>query len=268
LSVIVTDRGIVLRCHRYGDTSLVAVLLTAGAGKIHGIAKGGRDPKNRFGSALQILAESEVVFYFKRDRDLHLIRSASLVEAHDRLLENPVRYHFACAAVEFADRLVYGVGEATDLHDHLGEALAAFESADPARLPATFKAFQLRFSALLGHRPHLEGCLDCPPGTGTSRGLSFGLQEGGLFCAAHRRADQQLHPVSETELSVLRAVLEDRSWDPPSWPARLDPFVTRFVEDFLRFQIDGYRGLRSLKSLNELTEVRAAGRLVEGAGPW
>ncbi|MBU1700473.1 MAG: DNA repair protein RecO [Candidatus Eisenbacteria bacterium] len=254
MSVIAEDYGVVLRSHRFGETSRILVFLTSRHGKLHAIAKGARNPKNRFGAALDILAEGSFVFYLKKDRDLQLIRSAELETFHEPLLRDAVRYHYGCAAAEFADRLVLGQEEGPDCLDALRQFLFFLESAPLPRLSALFKAYQLRLAGLQGYRPNLEGCLYCSKADRAAPGLSFSIHDGALVCPRHRSPLQDAVPLSPDALQVLMdLVASDLPMTPLGWKPALDPLLTRVVEGFLRFHIDGYRGLKSLKSLQSLT---------------
>jgi DNA repair protein RecO (recombination protein O) len=265
MSIIVDDEVVVLRSLRYGDTSRIVVFLSGRYGKIHAIAKGARMPRSGFGAALEILAESHFVFYLKPERELQLIRKASLVNGHDAFSQHPVRYHYGCAAVEFADRLVFGEGEAEELATLLRKILDVLEKVDPSRLPAIFKAYQLGFATLLGYRPHLSGCIHCPPGDAAPRGLRFGMHEGGLVCPRHQSGAGEMISLSPEAVAVLRNLAKSPDAEGlGGWAPSLDPLLERVVEGFLRYHIDGYRGLRSLKSLRDLADLKSRRRLVDG----
>jgi len=260
MSMVVEDDAVVLRSIRFGDTSRIVVFLTGRFGKIHAVAKGARLPKSGFGAALVVLAESRIVFYLKRERELQLVKKADLIDAHDALLLDAVRYHYGCAAVEFADRLMYGEGDSAGPVDLLRQALALFEGVPGDRMPAVFKAYQLRFAAMLGYRPHLSGCTQCLPGE-EARSLRFGVRAGGPVCPRHQAGSGEMVSMSPETVEVLRTLTESESVsDLGRWPASHDAVVERVVEGFLRYHIDGYRGLRSLKSLRDLEALRAPRR--------
>jgi DNA repair protein RecO (recombination protein O) len=262
MSVLVEDDAVLLRSHRYGDTSRIVVFLTGRFGKIHGIAKGARNPRSGFGSALEILAESHLVFYLKPDRDLQLLRKGSLLDGHDPLLRNAVRYHYGCAAVEFADKLIYGEGEAQEPAALLRQILRLLEDADVGRLPAVFKVYQLRFASILGYRPHLSGCIRCHESGAVVRSMRFGMREGGLLCSRHQSGAGEMISLTPEAASVLRRLTESPTpSDLGTWAEPLDSLLERVVEGFLRYHIDGYRGLRSLRSLRDLLILGQSRRL-------
>jgi DNA repair protein RecO (recombination protein O) len=269
VSVVVEDEAVILRSFRYGDTSRIVVFLSGRFGKIHAIAKGARTPRSGFGAALDILAESRLIFYLKVERELQLIRKADLIHGHRALLDHPVRYHYGCAAVEFADRLVFGEGDLEDPASLLRSTLSVLETAGEARLGAVFKAFQLQFATHLGYRPHVAGCLRCPPAA-EARSLRFAIREGGLVCPRHQDQAGETVGMSPEAVAVLRRLTETEAMEGlGSWDPGVDPVIERVAEGFLRFHIDGYRGLRSLKSLRDLRSLSAvvAGAPAAGADP-
>ncbi|MBD3337221.1 MAG: DNA repair protein RecO [Candidatus Eisenbacteria bacterium] len=266
MSIIVEDEAVILRSTRYSETSRIVVFLSGRYGKLHGIAKGARGPRSRFGAGLDVLAESRLVIYLKPDRDLHLVSTAALIDGHDALLRHPVRYHFGCAVVEYADRLVLAPEEGPERPALVRRALRLAESAPVERLPAVFKAYQLRFAVLMGYQPHITGCMRC--GASRGDGLAFAIGEGGLVCRQHRDAAEEIVPLSEGALAVLRQLVLDPQLElHGAWSPRLDSLLTRIVVGFLRYHIDAYRGLRSLKSLHEMGALHAGRRLAGGRRP-
>src|SRR5437867_8218590 len=73
---IVTGEGIVLKTHALGETSRIVVVYTREHGLVKLVAKGARKTPSRFGFALEPLTRGRYVFYFKPDRDLHLLSQA------------------------------------------------------------------------------------------------------------------------------------------------------------------------------------------------
>jgi len=74
--MLVKTLAIVLKVIKHGDSSKIATLHTQSHGLITVIAKGARNNKNKFGSALEPLSIIETTFYFKPNTDLFLLSSA------------------------------------------------------------------------------------------------------------------------------------------------------------------------------------------------
>src|SRR5262249_59848307 len=120
--------------------------------------RGGRGPRSRFGYALEPLSRSRFVFYWKPDRDLHLLARAEVVDALGSRLSELSRIVHAQAALELVDRLVWGEEPHPRLYALLVQALDGCARAALPALPAVTLAFQLQMSSELGYRPRLGPC--------------------------------------------------------------------------------------------------------------
>ena len=63
--MIAKTEAVVLRSMKYRETSRIVSFYTKQFGKISGIVKGARSPKNAFGSALQPMSHVSLVLYKK-----------------------------------------------------------------------------------------------------------------------------------------------------------------------------------------------------------
>lgn len=210
------SEALVLRAIKYGETSKILTLLTRDFGLLKAIAKGVRGVRPKFGSSLESFACCEIILYRRRDRDLHLIGSADLIEAHLPLGASLSRYAFASAIVEFIPRVVTGEGNeavgsgsgsgwsGAGLSDSssvqseslpvLSESAALYQEARWAldlvtvapleTLPYLLRAFQLRFISLLGHGMELHSCLRCGREIGAMGGRGLGPAAGALALSA------------------------------------------------------------------------------------
>jgi len=83
-----TVEGIVLRSTPYGESSLVAALLTAEDGQQHFMVKGGRRSSRRQFPAVDFLRRVQVVYRPSRG-ELHTARDVTCLEAFDALAQRP-----------------------------------------------------------------------------------------------------------------------------------------------------------------------------------
>ena len=177
---IVTSEGIVLKTHALGETSRIAVVYTRDHGLVKMVAKGARKTPSRFGYALEPLTRGRYVYYFKPDRDLHLLSQADTLTATGSRIADLERLAHAEAAIELIDRLVWGEEPHAELFDLLAAVLEAVTAAPVASLPALTIAFQLQVASLLGYRPRLDACAEC--GGALSQRRLFSPARGGLLC--------------------------------------------------------------------------------------
>lgn len=275
-SILVQTEALVLRNLRFGDTSRVATLLTRDLGKIGVLGKGVRDPKSAFGASLEILSHSSFVLYHRPGRELQFLKSGWVEREFRGILREPARYLRGCACLEFLDRVLPEAEPASDLFALALRAMEVMETAPVASLPELFRAWQLRVASLLGYAPRVEVCAGCGrawPEEARGPSWIFLTAEGGVACpecAAARRWTGI--PLSSRALRRLRAMIHGGTGtggplpgagagqvrEPsPLWLHTLD----RLVEEFLRYHIGSYRGLRSLND----RDTWEAGRAGQGS---
>ena len=78
--MLANTEAIVLQSRKYSETSKIAVLYTKEFGKVSVIAKGAMRKKSKFGSALDPLSYTDILFYKKPNRSLHLLSNSELHE--------------------------------------------------------------------------------------------------------------------------------------------------------------------------------------------
>jgi DNA repair protein RecO (recombination protein O) len=249
---IVEDEALILRALRYGETSRIVVAFGRRHGKVHLLAKGARDPKSPFGAALELGSRSEIIFYLKKSRDLHLVRSAAVLDPGLGLLAQPRAYHLACAALEFALKVLPDEDPCPEIHDLLCDYLAGLARPGGSGVgDGGLKGVQLRTVALLGYSPELTACVRCRAPVDLPGG--FDVSEGGVLCRRCAPQGERL-PLSRETLARLRSLVGGVPvTDEPS--REVEREMTRVIESFLRFHLPNYPGLRALKSLADWVQL-------------
>jgi len=280
---IVEDEALVLRSIRHGETSRIATLLARRYGKVHVIAKGARDIRSPFGSALEPPALVQMVFYLKKQRSLQFLRAAATERSFPALLASPRAYHVACAGLEFIDRVVTDEDPVPEVFAALLRFLEGCERRpDHPRAELRLRAFQLHTVSLLGYAPQIDRCAAC--GQAADPPAGFGVAEGGVLCRACAATTRAM-PLSPAGLELLRQVVAGAQAGraaaprmppaPPGSPAepagaptvapagrpmpllspQADRAVIAVVEAFLQYHVTGYRGLRALRCLAAWTDL-------------
>lgn len=247
---LTASQGIVLKTHALGDTSRIAVIYSRDFGLVKLVAKGARRTPSRFGFALEPLSRATYHFYYKPDRDLHLLSQADTIAANGSRMSDLVRLAHAEAAIELIDRLVWGEEPHAELFDLLAGTLEAMTTAPATALPAMILAFELQVAGLLGYRPRLDACANC--GGVLSAQRLFSPARGGLLCdrCAAEGGAVRLSADALAGLSLLmsRPVLEAGDYLEVKRAGEL----LRVVETFLRHHFQRFQGLRSLELLRSL----------------
>ena len=73
------SEAIVLRAYPFQEADLVVSFLTRDAGKLRGVARGARRPKNRFGAGLERLSYIRMFYFQRESRELVSLDSCELI---------------------------------------------------------------------------------------------------------------------------------------------------------------------------------------------
>jgi DNA repair protein RecO (recombination protein O) len=145
---IIKTEGVVLKRRDFGETSRVAVAYTRDAGKVQLLAKGARNPKNKYGAALEPLSRGEFVFYWRESKELFTLSETATIRPGRFIREDAKALPYGLAMVEAVDKLS-GEGDADPrLYELLASTLEALDRGGP---PAPLLAqFLLKLAAQLG----------------------------------------------------------------------------------------------------------------------
>jgi DNA repair protein RecO (recombination protein O) len=247
---LVASDAIVLKTHALGDTSRIVVVYARDYGLIKLVAKGARKLPNRFGYSLEPLTRARFHFYYKPDRDLHLLSQADVIAATGSGITDLARLAHAGAAIELVDRLVWGEEPHAELFDVLAAALESLAGAPDAALPAITIAFELQAASLLGYRPRLDACASCLNPLSHER--LFSPARGGLLCDGCA-AEGGVIRLSADALAGLSLLLTRPVGEAGDYfEVKRSAEILRVVEAFLRHHFQRFHGLRSLELLRSL----------------
>jgi DNA repair protein RecO (recombination protein O) len=159
VSDIVKDRSIVLRTYPYGDSSVVAVALTRSHGKVRFLVKGARRSKSALQGSLLTGIVSEVVFYFRPERGLQLLKEIETVGTYEAALDDLERLCLFQAGLEVVDRSVIERESDERSFDMLESYVRLLPAAaDPWAL---FYALEIGVLKLAGSFPTTASCAHC-----------------------------------------------------------------------------------------------------------
>ena len=145
---------------KYRDTSKIVTFYTKEYGKLKGIAKGARSPKNKFGSALEPLTQSMLVIYKKEHRDLHLISQCDAINPFKNLSKDLDRMMTALAVIELVNQVTHDEERNPSLYGLLYDTMNALNDS-LKNYSSYFHAFRLRLASLFGYAPNFEVCGEC-----------------------------------------------------------------------------------------------------------
>jgi DNA repair protein RecO (recombination protein O) len=152
---IIRTEAVVLRSLNYGETSQIVTLFTQEKGKIAVMAKGARRPKSSFGATLQPMAYTQVVFYFKPTRTLHMLRESSHMTPFHDIRRRLDKIGIGLRVVELVDALMQAEDPQPDVFDLVRSALLSLDRSTE-RIANVWPFVQLRTAAALGVAPDVR----------------------------------------------------------------------------------------------------------------
>ncbi len=192
--------AIVLRSRDWSKTSKIVTCYTRLFGKVKGVAKGAKRPKNKFGSSLELFSSITLIFYEKEGRGLQIISDCALEESFQEIRENLSQMAYASYFAELVERGVRGKEEARGLFQLL---LTAFRLLKKGVEPALVaRSFEMRLLKILGYSPHLTDCVSCR-GKVEGHKLKFSSSRGGILCSRCGDNHQETADISPGILSLM-----------------------------------------------------------------
>ena len=177
----------VINTRDYRDTSLLVTFFTYDFGKVKAVIKGGRDARGRLGSTLEPFSLNEILLYWRRRGDLHLVTAAELEDRFDMLRTDLERLGFASYFMELVDQMVDAYPH-PDIFQLIQDAFYFMSQGhSPKR---TARIFEIKLMKALGFMPELKQCIRCA--VKDPRDFYFSVRSGGIVCGACRSSEAPL----------------------------------------------------------------------------
>ncbi|MFH1220449.1 MAG: DNA repair protein RecO [Candidatus Eisenbacteria bacterium] len=248
-------QAVVLRSRKIRESSKVVILFSQSYGKISTIAKGSLKPKSKFGSSLEILTHSSIMFYRKENRDLHTLSHSEIVNAFDNVKKDIIKLAYASVAAEIVERLVPQEEPNKALFALLVSVLGEIGAAERHQLEIVLSSYQLKMLHLVGYGPELARCVRC--GKSVEERVWFGLLSGGVLCPMCK--DRDLHALAMSDLALR--VLRDYESEPLAKLRQtyLADKVSReaadIINSFVRIQMGEGAAVKSLEFLERIRDA-------------
>ncbi|MBX2989963.1 MAG: DNA repair protein RecO [Bacteroidetes bacterium] len=246
--MIVKTEGVVLSKMKYRDTSKILRLYTREFGKISVIAKGAREAKSKFRSALEPMNHVACVIYKKDNRDLQLLSQCDVVTPFRYLSEDMEKMRVGLSVVELADIASHAEERNEILFSLLVDVLQTVNAATKNAVYALYY-FEMKMSAILGFDPQLESCVHC------NVGIPEGLEESGRYVVTHdgilckncsdNSGRKGISASSVRSLQQMRHATTSESVMNMNLSPSVNEEVQYSLHRHLRHHIEGFRGLRS-----------------------
>ncbi len=147
------SEALTLKTYPFAEANRIVVYLTRNYGQLRGVAHGARKPKSRFGSSLELLTHSKIVFYRKEHQELAVIQSAEIIKAYPSYeLSWEVNLHFNY----FAELLLEFSREEEESENLFRLGLAVLEACSSVPISILARYFELWLLKLEGVLPDLD----------------------------------------------------------------------------------------------------------------
>lgn len=198
--------AVVIGSFAMGESDRVVTLFSRDFGKVRGVAKAARRPRSRFAGALELFTVGQLVFFDTGRSELVRIDHFDVMHPLASLRDDLDRLGHASWMIESVGRLTAERDPHVGLYALLVRGLRAMETVQPGRVAVCFVT---RCLDAIGHRPRLDGCVECGrPGPFPRARLG----DGGLVCDGCSRGLPGLAPLSPLGIAALER-LRGSAWE-------------------------------------------------------
>ena len=223
----------------------MAVALTREHGKLRILAKGAKGRRSPFVGMLRTGSTGEIVFYYREERDLQLLKEFSADEGAVLVTEDFVKLCLLQAGLELADTAVVGRESDTGTFDIL-ETFRTRLFASPAPW-FIFFTLEVKLLTSLGVLPSLDACARC--GCALPGGCSVHPGSGLVTCGrcAGENSDQLSAPSLAGMLAMVRQSFGRIAAVEPGRRERRE--IGQLLHHLFLHHVEGYRLPKALHLL-------------------
>jgi DNA repair protein RecO (recombination protein O) len=246
MSEIIKTEAVVLNKLNYGDTSIIASLLTEDLGKISVIVKGARSPKSKYGRIVDLINHLSVIFYKKDSREIQLLSGADIIDHYPEIKNDLNKLKYAYSIAELIKNLLAEHEVNKRIFKGVVKILNRLNSG--IELPeVTFGRFFIFFLKEIGYELQTESCAIC--GKKDLADDCFYNFDKGLICGECKKSAVDNYEVNLELLRYLNGLKHDETI------SHYDNLIFHkaiiFIENHLKYHVPDFKGISSLKLFNE-----------------
>ena len=199
------SEAIVLRSYPLGEGDKLVSFFSRSHGRMRGVARGARRPKNRFGATLEPLSHVRIWFFERETRELVRINQCELVES----FFDTQRNYVAGVALSMLSEITEAAIPEREPNDAAFRLLllATASMRDAARVPLSLAYFSLWTLRIGGWLPQLDRCVKCRRVLG-EEDVFASIHRPGFACIGCRRPG--MSTISSESLVAARRMMEVR----------------------------------------------------------
>jgi DNA repair protein RecO (recombination protein O) len=242
MSEIIKTEAIVLSKINYSESSLIVSLFTKSNGLTTAIIKGGRRPKSKLASVVDVLNHIQIILYRKESREVQIISSADLISYHPNIKSKIELSSHAFAICELVKTLLVENESNELIFNGLVRILSLIENeAEPPEV--LFGRFLIFFVKEIGYEINLETCVLCAVELKPDYKISY-ISPIGFICSRCSEEKQ----MNNSELFNYLYCLKNRK-KVNSFSERIYKTGNQFLINYLKSHIESFKGLNSLTML-------------------
>lgn len=234
MSKLITTEAIVLKSSTRHDTSRLLVAYTKEMGSLNLVAKGSRNPKSRLGASLEPFVQSQIVFYFKENRDFFYISQSDMLEGFINLRRDLNRLNYAAGVARLMLSLCHFQEKNVAVFNLLFSILTELNRSAPEQLLVLSWAFQIKLLSLLGFQPVLDSCANCQNSLQNQDPVYFSASAGGSLCSVCGPKMTDVKIIHPTILEMFRHFLTEKFSKNKQWvikPGLIDA-INKLLQDY------------------------------------
>lgn len=228
---------IVLWSIKYGESSLIATVLSEEHGKLPLMVRGGRKPKSGFSGMIQSGNLLHAVYYYKQTRSVQTLSETSYVTRLDTLHQDIEKMAMTMSSMELIGQLLHE-GEVNESIFQFAKRFLVWLDQAGEVIPATFPYLQIRLAQLIGLELQIHGVK-----AGDEEGY---LNIDGGLVTGRPKSDKAVR-LSQNQLRFIVNSTTSRSVS--TLKEKLDggerTQLVRFLDDYFRYHLDGLRPRKS-----------------------
>ncbi len=247
---ILKTKGICLATRISRETSKLVTFYTEQFGKITFLCKGARNPKSKFGSALEIFTLSELIFYRTESKPVYLLSDATVIDSFSGLHSSD-KFFYANQIDELILRAVSNEDPNHRLFLLLCSALKNLNQANTKKsmnLPSLVGAYFLKAISILGFKPELRYCVLC----NNAKPKYFSIEAGGVVCNSIK------HPKSQNAVDAEYAKIFKHLLSMPLSKTinfSISKFTQKLIQDYITYHLEKIK-LHSLQFTPDSSKIK------------
>lgn len=242
MSEIIKTQAIVLSKINYSESSLIVSLFTKNNGLTSAIIKGGRRPKSKLTSVVDVLNFIQIILYKKESREIQIISSADLISYYPKIKSKIELTGYALAICELIKTLLVENESNELIFNGLVRILSLIENeSEPPEV--LFGRFLIFFVKEIGYELNLETCELCAAELKPNSRIGY-ISPSGFICS---RCSEDKH-INDSELFNYLYCLKNRK-KVNSFSEKIYMTGNQFLINYLKSHIESFKGLNSLTML-------------------